>query len=508
MSRLTGNDQHLQMLLSRLKWPSGLVRERACTAIAHLLMNPVNREIVLKGLLEWIHNEPYESTASYGILPLIRSKQLGSEKLISGRDLWNELSAKSILSWLLIQYFDPTTDVPFETSLVCSDSASLIFKAGPFFDKHVRSFVPIVFDWRANQIDKRFAGQFRIQWQFEWAEIIRRTGVAVSEHALDYWLGRAEDDERTLSVDTHMSEVYRSAYLRALARFCVDKQIRINLVQHLAAECCPLDIGLWSLNPASVPIWWPRISSEHRGVDTSIGEIWHQVERLWVDQPISEQDYKWRLAQASGRISSGENVYELEIFGFFQNCDGPNEPEAEAVYNWCSSINTVRALSEDHSFLSSAGIVDSQLDDRDVTYLADWNLVTANNHYTAWAVPRWQPWRIQRQMWMPSPGLLEVPITAVFTDDALSFWTDDELIGRWRDWTDGVTEERLIEFPSQSGEYLVVSPDIIDALCRTTSSNFCWLCKLTRFYRESEITNTYKSYVDFKIFGASQIIRP
>lgn len=97
---MTKNDSALKLLLCRLGWPSGVVRERACVELAHLLSHEDAREWIEERLLGWIASQALESLVCIGILPFCYAKGLGVspppvEKMAKS------VQRPSILSWLL-----------------------------------------------------------------------------------------------------------------------------------------------------------------------------------------------------------------------------------------------------------------------------------------------------------------------------------------------------------------------------------------------------------------------
>lgn len=63
------------ILLSRLNWPSPLVREMAACEIARLLSDALIRETIFTRLIEWIRQQELESLVTIGLLPLIKAAE-------------------------------------------------------------------------------------------------------------------------------------------------------------------------------------------------------------------------------------------------------------------------------------------------------------------------------------------------------------------------------------------------------------------------------------------------
>ena len=147
---------------------------------------------------------------------------------------------------------------------------------------------------------------------------------------------------RNACFDTEMSEIFRSAYLRALAFMADTNQLPFKYAVQFATAACPIDIELMRVVPLSRPNWWPRSdNSPIKSIDTSFASIWQQVESLWILQkdemsflPDIEIGSNQMLIAGSGLVGDGESVYDLEICGAFQKSDGPMQPSASCHFGW------------------------------------------------------------------------------------------------------------------------------------------------------------------------------
>src|SRR5687768_9506390 len=90
----------LRLLFNQLTWPSALVRERAATAIARLLLAGFNH--VEAYVLQWLREQPLESVSVNGLLALIRVRIEGGS--VPPRDaLLPAISRPSLLSRMLCE---------------------------------------------------------------------------------------------------------------------------------------------------------------------------------------------------------------------------------------------------------------------------------------------------------------------------------------------------------------------------------------------------------------------
>jgi len=94
----------IDILLSRLKWPSPLVRERAACEIARLLSNTSIQETIFAKLIRWISQQKLDSLVAIGLLPLIKATETDSKikTWIRITDITKNLPLSSIIIERLI----------------------------------------------------------------------------------------------------------------------------------------------------------------------------------------------------------------------------------------------------------------------------------------------------------------------------------------------------------------------------------------------------------------------
>src|SRR5208337_765137 len=100
-------DQNLFLLFSRLSWPSGMVRERTCAAIADLLNDSDWTDILQRSVLQWMKEQKLESMTVIGLLIFCKAKIENSSFRIPSTDIiLSHISKPSILSCMLINELD------------------------------------------------------------------------------------------------------------------------------------------------------------------------------------------------------------------------------------------------------------------------------------------------------------------------------------------------------------------------------------------------------------------
>ncbi len=498
-------EQDLSWLLSRLTWPVIRVRERACVELGALLRHPALGDVTHSALLQWIAAQRLESLAALGLLPFLRAHLEDSAYTAPLADVQKSLHAPSPLAWLLLNELDVNHPLPFSQACRHAETAPQDFTPAPFFAHYVDNFLPPGNADLIRIIERQERVPIWRQWAFEWQRLLTALGITPTRRELDEWHRRLPGGERYAGIDTRLSEVYRSAFLRAAA-WAAGQGVHPAVVQFMAARACPLDLDLWRVTPQVRPLWWPQIGPLAGQIDTTAADIWRQVEALWVQR--GDED---TLVAASGIVSHEETIYRLEIVGLFQRCVGPETPALADVVAWWGSEadaqDIVLAL-ERPSPLRFGGVMVDRPPESGLRRFADWIVLPAACPVThSWAVPRWQMWRIEEDMWLPAPYLAESPLTVACEPGAIVIRASDGEIGRWIDWADGLGETAFEGLPPRSGQAVRVRKSAIEQFARQRDMSFCWLCQLTGYHREHQ-SREYTLFAEQRIYGASHIMRP
>ena len=502
------------ILFSRLTWPSLLVQERAANSIGSLILDKENSSGIKELLLKWMSSQLLESVAAKAILVLLRSKILNPTiRTPSISELLTIYPKRSLLSWLLFSAYDSSYGEPIGASLIHSGSVPDNYPSNPFFSKFVTGFLPPIYDYWAKHIEKKEGFSFYKHWEYEWIILTNQLGITPSVIPMDHFWGTKTNGLRYSAIDTEMSEVYRSAFLRALAYFLEQGFISEDNALFLAAETCPIDLELWKITPEKRPDWWPIESMVQRQTDSAIGAIWDQVEKMWSAQSefLSTSDGdKWLLSEATGFIQQGETVYDLEIYGAFQKCHGPLVPDLKEIISYFKGeVNTDgynEVLTKCPSLIRFAGTIEPENINELVRRFHDWTLLPVAGQAHTITTPRWQAWRMYRNIWLPAPRLGDSQVSFSAEKNSLIIRDHNRIIGKWNDWTDGLSEKYFDKVPPRTGQYLLMSKDIIEEFAHRTNSTFCWLCRLNIYYKENSYDD-YKLMTDHRSFGQSKLIK-
>ena len=149
----------LDLLLQRLTWPSGLVRERACVSLGSLMADVEFGAEVASAVLAWMAVQKLESVVVFGLLALFQAKNRGV--CIPPWDaVSRQLLKPSLLSWLIARslFEEPIGDPAVRG--MHSGAASAGFEADPFFLRYAKAFVPPVYLEHARHTDTKYSPGF------------------------------------------------------------------------------------------------------------------------------------------------------------------------------------------------------------------------------------------------------------------------------------------------------------------------------------------------------------
>jgi hypothetical protein len=216
-----------------------------------------------------------------------------------------------------------------------------------------------------------------------------------------------------------------------------------------------------------------------------------------------ESEDEWILTEANGIVHKGNTVYDLEIYGVFQKFVDDKNPDLEEITNWYEEEDKfkVRYFSRLH-FRGSVNPL--QHHEKLAMASGGWTLIPAACPTLALTSLRWQFWRILRRIWLPMPILGKAPLTFNVSDNSVTVRDGSgNVIGKWNDWTDGLSEKIIDGLPPSTGQFLFQNRQRILEFAEINNAAFCWVCRLNIYQH----TNRWDRITDYYEFGSTRIFR-
>ncbi|MCF7753165.1 hypothetical protein KQ941_01830 [Paenibacillus xylanexedens] len=477
------------LLFERLKWPSGLVRERACSAIAELLCDLNESEKTFEYLRKWIEAQKLESISLYGILILYKARSIKSD-LHFPKYITTDIFKPSILGNLMLLKLN-MQPIEINDSFYNLQSKTVPKSHESFFVKNLNVYPGAE---EAGRIDQKFKISFFHHWLHEWSSIVSELNLKLSRKSFDYW-GRSDAEHYTI-FDVMFSEVYRSAFLRSLAWAVKQHNFNLEVAYLFALRNSPVDFGLWNLEMGSKPDDWPFVEMLGSGIDTTPSQIWHQVNELWSNYRISSR----RLVHASGVVHSSDNlVYHLKISGVLQKSNGKDKPDIEKINNQLERNSEFGPIDLTFNGQIKKDIIQN-------VRSGDWLILPLTKNVVPATIPRWQFWRVG-SIHLPYGTLSRKALEYQCTEESIQILEQGSVIGEWRDWMYDFTEKSFANLPHNTGSMLYLDQKFIESLCEEKGMTFVWICKITCYSRNS-MHEKYKELNFYDQIGGTNIVLP
>ena len=485
----------IDLLIDRLRWPGALVRERTAVQIAQLIAR--GRQDVSDALIAWISRQELESRAATGILPFLKAQQMTGVRPVSLHDLAAACGTKSILADLFLSHYDPSY-----AALMTSPRHAGPPPAGwhpPAVNRETiargmeQSLLRVLQDLPA-----RFRWSIARQFEFELATLRASHGDSPTQ-AMS--LGGTRRNEFHPGWYPLTGENAASAYLRSLAWAEANCGMPRELTAHLAAFVSPVDLGLWSVEPAARPGWWPNFDTEP--IPDSI-----EAQTAAAIQKTNEAANEWDsetnvVLAAKGCIFQSSRVqHELEIRSFFQSADGPLRPGTEAILD---AIHNVRARVDQR--VSPLRFEGSVSFDRELTRIRDWVILPCSGEAHPTAAMPWQAWRGMRGIQCPTDALSDQDIHAVCRPQSVDYENREGIMATWSDWSAGISATFSMGLPPATGWLLTAPRNKIERLSRDLGMRFCWAWEVTSHFRDG-LHEDFKEYRSQGERGTSALAIP
>lgn len=505
------NVDELDILLQRLVWPSPLVRERAATALAGLLKFSLNKEIVLGKLLNWICKQELESTVAIGLLPLLKAAEMKDNAVdyIDTRKLTSSLPFTSVVIEKLLEKLSLLLNTPidFKINRRSINVAPAPYTVNEFFDKHISSFLAPIYLSRAEIIEKNTLRNFKRQWAYTAEEMMRSIGLKEDAEVLDF-LGD-HNSPSLAGMSTTLSEVYRSAFLRALQYYRDQGLIPVDVYLKYAYATLPIELSYWKVKPTRAPAWWPKLKRSQEKTDKS---SLHQISFEKGIDPLVNSRNAFKVLGLDGTVEPGEGWNDRNILNtsitlvaFGYKITGPNIPEPKEVANEILYSPTVTLKPETTSPFTFLEAYDDHIAiDGSPVNIADlvvYPLITRNNDLV---IALWQWFRDYSIPFGLYNGLRDDSVIEI-ESETWNYVKDGCTIAKSSSWLEGLKERNDRDMGIPGGNYIEINSSTLESYLKMKGLRIGYVLKTTFRYKEYSYQDV-KTFNDYKLFRVNPII--
>ncbi len=505
----------LDILIQRLLWPSPLVRERASTVLAGLLLS-ANKESVFESLLTWIKNQRLETVTAIGLLPIFKAFSLNEDpnnlKYIDINVIAKAISANSEV---IEKLFDElalitTQNKPKLLSYTHFEPAPVEYSESQFFTKYINTFIAPIYMQRAKEVEQRSHKSFIKQWAFTAENIISDTDISLDANQVSYY-ARHEHDNFLFGFSSKISEVYRSAFLRVLQNFYQNGDIPEDYYLEYAYATLPIELSKWKILPNRAPSWWPKLAHTNVSDDKKDDTITAILFENSPDSLIKNQGNKVLLA-AEGAIQSANGwiddpMHSFALIAFGYKVAGPELPTAEEVseiIHYSPGLVTIPSkLDRPFNFLEESKfhlpINNEAIRIKDTVI---YPLVLRDRDL---CIKLWQYYRDYDRAFNLNPQLSQ----ELEIDLGIRKWQlkdrDGKVIVTYEDWLEGLKERYDRNMPLPHGQFLIVDGTFLNDWLEMKGLRLGYLLK--NVFRSKEYSySDVKKFEETKLINLSSII--
>jgi hypothetical protein len=510
----------IDILFHRLLWPSPLVKERAATGIAYLLVNSPKKKDIYKRLLSWTNSQRMESVLAVALLPIIRAFDFykASSKLsyIKISQIVKNISANSVVIEKLIQELTRLTGptkvrLPsYKTVKSCPNT----YVISDFFSKFVKTFLAPIYFQRASEIQSKTTIPFLKLWSYTADEIIKDNDISLDANQA-YYYGRSRHGEFLLGFSSKISEAYRSSFLRVLQHSYKKGEISEDFYLDYAYATLPIDLSKWKIEPERSPDWWPKLTSLGKKKQDEQQEIVQVSLQEPIENLTKNLSSKNLLMAAEGAIEPSNGWKQSDpdcsfsLIGFGYKVVGPQLPEAKEVAEkilYRPSIITIPSkVNRPFNYLENSK--DYLTTEDKLIRIKDlfvYPIVARENDL---CITLWQFFRDYDQSFhINAPLCLGLDLTIESNK-----WSYRNKKGKdmviYRDWLEGLKERYETEMPIPHGQYLITDKVFVNGWLKEGSLRMGYLLKVTYRYKKYNYDEAEK-IEDYKLLNVSRIIIP
>ena len=456
----------LDLLIQRLIWPSALVKERAATGLAGLLLEQIeNKEAYLR-LLAWITVQKLETNIAVGILPFLKAIEINGAPVahIKLDEIVESVPFASEVILALIKEFARLTntellDLPAFHPI---NSYPTGYEVSSFFSKHVNTFLAPIYTTRAAKLDRNDRS-FLKQWSFTADELIEEMGKTLNMNQVYYYARRA-DDEFLLGFSSQISEVYRSAFLRVLQAFRALGKSDEDLYLKYAYATLPVELSKWKLSPGELPDWWPRLKPGETPIEGNIASLGLESS---IESLVQNSDDVCLIAaegamQPSEGFENKDPSHSFLLMGFGYEVVGTDLPSAEEVIEEISyNLAVIRRPTATEKPLNF-------LEDQEKFLLAN-NPVQIRDLVIYPIVGRERDltialWQYFRDYHAPFTISLDIAcdLELHLNKDNWTYEKDGSVLSTSSDWLEGLRERYHRDLPLPHGQYIKINRDLLN----------------------------------------------
>jgi hypothetical protein len=327
-----------------------------------------------------------------------------------------------------------------------------------------------------------------------------------------HYYQQSENDKHLLGFSSKISEAYRSAFLRVLQSFYLNKYISRDLYLEYAYATLPIDISKWKIMPNRAPEWWPSLKNLHADVDSEEKRLAPVSFMNSIEKLIETKQGKIVIAaegaiQPLGSWKSSNPMHSFKLLAFGYEIIGSDLPTEKEVAN---------ALAK-----STPGLIRKPSStNKPFHFLEDKNNLVLISHNTVQvrdliiyplviqeiqlAFSSWQYFRASHRAFNINIFGSENFIIQVNKNTWELYDKNKQSIVVYTDWLEGLKERYRGGMPLPYGQYLSIEENFLNEFLKQDNLRLGYLIKST--YRSEKNYYEIVAHEEVKLIGVSNIV--
>ena len=250
----------IRILVERLGWPVRMARWQAAREFGALLSDAEHGSSASEIYLEWLSERLLESEVVSGLVVLLCARR---DDLPTLAAVAATIQRPSVLADEMLRFAYGSANTMDTWRKAHSGLAPPSFEPDSYFLKHKTAHAPPILSNTLDRIERKCGLPFFRQWAHEWQTLMETTKAPRS--GFPYFFCNSMEKRSGLSgqFSQRQCDVYRSAYLRALACAVDHWEFPSDVAKLMSLVTLPASPGFLQVGPTRRPDWIGNIPDRY-----------------------------------------------------------------------------------------------------------------------------------------------------------------------------------------------------------------------------------------------------
>jgi len=486
----------LDVLLSRLIWPSPLIRERAATALSFLLSDKIVSKAVLQRLSNWLRKRDLESITVLALLPIVKStrrdgknspldfesiKKIILRPSINTESILKEIARSMGGNLLTKDKFEETRE-PQNLSICPRE-----YEPSKFFLNYAKSFLPQMHFLKAERLRDETGYDLIKQWGWEAEHIEKELNVHEELGEVMDFYGRS-NGSLMIGMSSLFSEIFNASFIRSIYIGYKLGHIPKQILLKWTFSHCPVDLSFWDIFSQQTPKWWPNMNqSSGSKIDISRSGIWESINDL-----ITSSESRHKVLAIDGPLRPFDGWFKnsldttIMLIPFAYRIRGGKLPDPKELINDGTLYSFISLNVDSSSPLSYFDPSNKYLNQDSIGGSREKDMTTFPLVSKLRTLPLnfWQAFRVYREPFGLSENLFSLANRMKPGQDSWAFFEKDKEVAVGYTWRVGFFERQADGFDVPSGQVIEIDRAWLEKILEYQKVRLGYVARVNMTFRE------------------------